>query len=130
MPNSTIINVELDNVVYRNAEFKDDLLTFGGAGTEVEGTILARDSVSEKLIPFVDGGTTNEDGIPKAVLTFDVEAAGAGDEAVRVLISGEVRIEKLVIKAGGSVTDVIQDLLRDFSIIPVSVDDLTIQDNQ
>ena len=80
MTNLTITNVDLGNVILKDGEFRDDLLTFAGAGTVVEGTILARDSVSLKLVPFVKGGVTNENGIPKAVLTYDVTAAGAGDE--------------------------------------------------
>ena len=133
MANLTVNNIDLSSVVLGNPEFKDDLLTFTGAGTVIDGTILARDSVSLKLVPFVKGGVTNENGIPKTVLTFDVTAIGAGDEAVRSMISGEVRTEKLIIDAdgdGSNIDNAVLDELRDFGITPVNVDELNIQDNQ
>lgn len=133
MANLTVNNIDLGSVVLGNPEFKDDLLTFTGAGTVVDGTILARDSVSLKLVPFVKGGSTNENGIPKTVLTFDVTATGAGDEAIRSMISGEVRTEKLIIDAdgdGSNIDNAVLDELRDYGITPVNVDELNIQDNQ
>jgi hypothetical protein len=46
------------------------------------------------------------------------------------MIGGQVRREKLVIDAGGTVTDSIVDKLRDFGIVALSVDELNIPDNQ
>ena len=234
MANLTVNNVDLSAVVLGNPEFKDDLLTFGGAGTVLDGTILARQSVNAaitvtpdggntgngavaasvigvdevpvpgsynlectfvvtnggvfklvdpvgnivednltlrvgdtlvstfnvkglqlvvtegatdfvagdkfgiavvangKLVPFVIGGVAGA-GIPKNVLTYDVTAAGAGDEAIRSMISGEVRKEKLIIDAdgdGSNITDAILEELRDYGITPVNVNELNIQDNQ
>lgn len=133
MPNITVENVDIGNVILQNAEFRDDVLTFAGADTFVAGTILARDSVSGNLVPFVKGGATNENGIPKAILTYDVEAAGAGDVPVRVGVSGHYRKERLVIDADGdasNVDNVVIDQLRDYSLVPIDVDELNILDNQ
>ena len=133
MPNITVENVDIGNVILQNAEFRDDVLTFAGADTFVAGTILARDSVSGNLVPFVKGGATNENGIPKAILTYDVEAAGAGDVPVRVGVSGHYRKERLVIDADGdasNVDNVVIDQLRDYSLVPLDVDELNILDNQ
>ena len=234
MANLTVNNVDLSAVVLGNPEFKDDLLTFGGAGTVLDGTILARKSVdtaitvtpdggntgngavtasvigvdevpvpgsynlectfvvtnggvfklvdpegnivednltlrvgdtlvttfnvqglqlvvtegstdfvagdkfgiavvaNAKLVPFVIGGVAGA-GIHKHVLTYDVTATGAGDEAIRSMISGEVRKEKLIIDAdgdGSNITDAILEGLRDFGITSVNVEELNIQDNQ
>ncbi|MCK5606559.1 hypothetical protein KAR91_31945 [Candidatus Pacearchaeota archaeon] len=234
MANLTVNNIDLSAVVLGNPEFKDDLLTFAGAGTVLDGTILARQSVNTaitvtpdggntgngtaaasvvgvdevpavgsynlectfaitnggvfkledpagnivednltlrvgdtlvttfnvqglelvvtegstdfvagdkfgvavvanaKLVPFVIGGVAGA-GIPKNVLTYDVTATGAGDEAIRSIISGEVRKEKLIIDAdgdGSNITDTILDQLRDYGITPVNVGELNIQDNQ
>lgn len=76
-----------------------------------------------------------EDGIggaqiPSMVLTYELVATGAEDQAQRVMVSGRVRREKLVIDAGGTVTDRIVDALRDFGIVAEKVDELNIQDNQ
>lgn len=67
---------------------------------------------------------------PKAVLTYDVTATGAGNISSRLLISGQVRRNKLVINGGGTVTDAIVDALRNYSIEALPVSELNIQDNQ
>ena len=133
MPNIEITNVDQGNVLLSDGKFNDELLTFGGAGTVVEGTILARDSVSLKLVPYVKGGTTNENGIPKAVVTYDVEAAGAGDVPIRALVDGDVRFERLVIDADGDNSNVdkaVRDQLRDYGITVKNVEQLSVLDNQ
>jgi hypothetical protein len=133
MSNITITNNDIGNVILKDGKFDDGLLTFAGAGTVIEGTILAIDSVSLKFIPFVKGGTTNEDGIPKAVLTYDVTATGAGDETIRAMVGGEVRQDKLVIDADGDNSNVdaaVLSQLRDYSIIPIKNVQLNILDNQ
>ena len=133
MANLTITNVDLGSVILKDGEFRDDLLTFAGAATVLEGTILARDSVSLKLVPFVKGGVTNENGIPKAVVTYDVVAAGAGDESIRDMVSGSVRAERLIIDADGDGSNVdaaVLDQLRDYSLISIDVQELNILDNQ
>lgn len=68
--------------------------------------------------------------IPSMVLTYELVATGTEDQAQRLMVSGRVRREKLVIDAGGTVTDSIVDALRDFGIVAESVDELNIQDNQ
>lgn len=133
MSNITVTNVDIGNVILKDGEFRDDLLTFAGAGTVKEGTILARDSVSGKLVPYVKGGVTNENGIPKAVLTYDVTATGAGDVAIRDMVSGSVRAQRLIIDAdgdGSNVDAVVLDELRDYSLVSIDVQELNILDNQ
>ncbi len=129
----TITNNDLGSVILKEGEFRDDLLTFSAAATVLEGTILARDSVSLKLVPFVKGGSTNENGIPKAILTYDVTATGAGDEAIRDMVSGSVRAGRLIIDADGdnsNVDNVVLDQLRDYSLVAIDVQELNILDNQ
>jgi hypothetical protein len=129
----TVTNVDIGNVILQDAQFRDDSLTFGGAGTVVEGTILARDSVSGALVPFVKGGTTNENGIPKAVVTYDVTVTGAGDVPVRVGVAGSYRKERLVIDADGDDSNIdaaVIDQLRDYGLVPIDVQELGILDNQ
>ena len=133
MANSTITNNDLGSVILQNGQFRDDLLTLGGAVTVLEGTILARDSVSLKLVPYVKGGVTNENDIPKAILTYEVVSAGAGDVPVRDMISGSVRANRLVIDADGDATNVdnaVLDELRDYSLVSIDVSELNILDNQ
>lgn len=129
----TVTNVDLGNVILQDAKFRDELLTFAAGGTVKEGTILARDSASGKLVPFVVGGVTNENGIPKAIVTYDVTATAAGDVAIRAGVAGGYRKERLVIDADGdasNITDAILDQLRDYGLVPVNVAELGILDNQ
>ena len=133
MANLTIENNDLGSVILNNAKFQDDLLTFAGAATVLEGTILARDSVPGKYVPFVKGGSTNENGIPKAVLTYEVIAAGAGDESIRAGVAGEYRKERLVINADGddsNIDKVVEDQLRDYNLVPINVTENNVLDNQ
>jgi len=131
--NMTVTNNDLGSVILQDGQFRDELLTVGGAVTVLEGTILARDSVSGKLVPYVKGGVTNENGIPKAVLTYEIVAAGAGDEPIRDMVSGTVRASRLVIDADGdasNIDDVVLDELRDYSLVSIDVQELNILDNQ
>ncbi len=133
MSNLTITNVDLGSVILEGGSFDDGLLTFAGAATVLEGTILARDSVSKKYVPFVKGGATNENGIPKAVITYDVEALGAGDEAIRAFLGGKLRKQRLIIDADGDDSNIDEDVLdqlRDYAMISTDVKELNILDNQ
>jgi hypothetical protein len=133
MPNLTVTNLNLGSVILKDGEFRDDFLTFTGAATVLAGTILARDSVSLKLVPYVKGGVANENGIPKAILTYDVVAAGAGDESIRDMVTGSVRKELLIIDADGDGTNIdnaVLDQLRDYSLVSIDVQELNILDNQ
>lgn len=235
MPNLTITNLNIGNVILKEGQFRDDLLTFGGAGTVLSGTILARKAVADAIVEAADGGNTGNgtitlatvvagqvvpivgiyvltvttlvanggilqlkdpngavvasdlvmtvgagastvfkaagleftitdgstdlavadfftmtvaaDGkmvpfviagaggaqIPKAVLTYDVVAAGAGDEAIRNMVSGSLRKERLIIDAdgdGSNITDAILDQLRDFTLVSTDVQELNVLDNQ
>lgn len=110
---------------------RPELITFAGAATLLAGCILARDSVSLKLVIFVKGGSTNGNGIPKAVLLAPVTAAGAGDVMGDALILGGVRKERLVINADGNDTNIdaaVIDQLRAFGITPVSTQQLAVLD--
>ena len=132
-PDPTISNIDVGSVIFKDARFRDEELTLAGADEIAEGTILARDSVSLKLVLFVKGGSTNENGIPKAVLTYDVSIAGAGDVQIRAMESGEVRAERLIIDADGDASNIdnaVLDQLRDYKIIAVDVHELNILDNQ
>ena len=130
---TTVTNIDHGSVVYRHPVYEDDVLVFTAAGTVAAGTILARDSVSLKLVPYVKGGVANENGIPKAVLTVAVTAAAAGDQPVRPLIAGEVRRERLIINADGSGINIdaaVLDQLRDHNIAAISVQQTAVLDNQ
>lgn len=131
--NMTVNNINTSSVILKDAEFRDDTLTLAGADTILAGTILARDSVSLKLVLFVKGGVTNENGIPKAVIVEELITTAGGDFVVRPLVSGDVRKEQLVIDADGDDSNIdgaVLDQLRDYSIVAQNVSELNIADNQ
>lgn len=133
MANINISNNDLGSVILKGGEFQDDTFTAAGADTFLEGTIMARDSVSLKSVPFVKGGATNENGIPKAVLTYEHVTTGAGDTAIRDMVSGVVRASRLVIHADGNASNIdaaVLDQLRDYALVGIDVSELNIQDNQ
>ena len=235
MSNIAIENVSLASSILANAVHRDDTLTFAGADTYVDGTILARQAVAIAVTPAADGGntgngtvtlatvvagqvvpvvgayvlictavvtnggvfslidpngaiveagisltigagsvtvveaaglqfsvtegstdfvigdfftlTTTADGklvayviagaagaqVPIAILTYDITVTGAGDVAIRAMVSGEVRKELLVVDADGdasNITDAILDQLRVAKIVAVDVQELNIPDNQ
>lgn len=55
--NLTITNVDVGSVIWETGEFRDDLLTFGGAGTVLEGTILARKAVADAVVAAAGANT-------------------------------------------------------------------------
>lgn len=133
MANLVVTNVDDLSPILEGATFQDDIVTFAGADTFAAGTILARDTVSDKLVLYVKGGVSQGNGIPSAILTADLVAAGAGDENTRVATSGKFRKEKLIIDADGddsNIDDVVKDLLRQIGLVPINVQELNSQDNQ
>ena len=128
-----VTNIDSGSVLIEGGQFKDDLITFAGEDTFVAGTILARSTASGKLILFVKGGVTDGNGVPVAVLTYDVTATGAGDVAGRALIAGVVNKGRLVIDADGDDSNIdgaVIDDLRNVGIVPVTVSQLSQLDNQ
>ena len=112
--------LEIDQCSHREA-----LLTFAGAATAKKGTILAVDSSTLKYVLFVKGGSSNGNGIPKAVLGYEVVATGASDIKVSAIVEGKLNKKRLVIHANGddSAVDVaVLDQLRDYGIVAVNVE--------
>ena len=133
MANLEITNNKTRGIVLWEPTFKDETVTAAGADTFAAGTILARDSASLKLVLFVKGGVTNENGIPKAVLTQDLVFAGAGDLPARPMVQGEVRTGDLIIDADGDASNIdaaVLDELRDYGIVGLSTTQLAELDNQ
>jgi hypothetical protein len=83
------------------------------------------------LVPFAVAGVGGAQ-IPIAILTYELTVTASGDFAIRSMVSGSVRKERLVIDgtaAGVGITDAIIDQLRNFSIVPIDVAELNIEDN-
>jgi hypothetical protein len=78
MANITITNLDQGSVILQNAEFRDELLKFTGAGTVVEGTILARKSVADAITAAADGGNTGNGTVTSATVVAGKEIPQVG----------------------------------------------------
>jgi hypothetical protein len=101
-----------------------DTFTAPGAATYVAGLVLARNTSTQKLVPFVSGGATGL-GTPCAILEQSYVASGAGDIACTPIISGDVFLDKVSILAGGSLTAVQRDTLRSYGINTIVSEDVS-----
>lgn len=111
----------------------DELVTFDGAGTLKAGTILARDTGTGELVPFVKGGATTGNGDAKAVLGYELTAGSAESLSARPIIGGRIRAADLVIDADGDASNVdgaVLDELRDYGIVAMDTAQLSNFDNE
>ena len=125
----SVVDTTIDNGSPQIGEgvHSQELLTFASAKTIIAGTILARSSVTAKLVPFVIGGT-NGSNLPIAVLNYDVTRTAIGDSAVSALIAGTVIKERLIVDADGdgdNITAAILDQLRAAGVVAVATRQLT-----
>lgn len=132
MTNIRTAHIDIGAIEIDGAVHHDEIVTFAGGATYKTGTILARDTVTDKLIPYVKGGNTNGDGVPSAVLTYGITRVTPGDAYARVLVSGHVNRHRLVIHAdgdGSNVDETVLDLLRARGIVASKVHQLVQFDN-
>ena len=133
MGDPIITNVDLGSVILENARFRDGLMTFAGADTMAKGTIVARDTSTLKYVIYAKGGVTDGNGVPRGILTEEIVAAGAGDEAIRPAIAGDFRKERLIIDADGDDSNIdgaVIDLLLSTGLVAIDALELNVLDNQ
>lgn len=127
-PTQTTTTIDYGSVFWDKPEVEDHLLTFAGPATYLKGTLLARDTATQKWVPFVVGGATNGNGTPRGILAHDATAAGAGDQSARVVVAcNAVNRKRLIIAADGSDTNLTklhEDVLRSYSIVCVNAQQL------
>lgn len=131
MANLIKTNVDVGNFQLGDNAFKDDTYVFTGALTIEEGTILARLTASEQLVPFVIGGSLGAE-IPVGIATEQIIVTGAGTPPTRILISGKVRKERLIVQADGddsNIDQIVRDELQQAGIQAINVKELQILDN-
>ncbi len=95
----------LSKPILSNLEPRDETLT-ATIKTYPVGTLLARNTSTLKLIPFVKGGNSNGNGIINSVLTAELVATAAQDYGVSVMIAGQVDKDLLIINADGNASNV------------------------
>lgn len=95
----------LSKVILSNLEPRDETLT-AAIKTYPVGTLLARDTSTLKLVPYVKGGSTNGNGIINSVLSAELVASASQDYNVSVMIAGQVDKDLLIIDADGNASNV------------------------
>jgi hypothetical protein len=91
----------------------------GSNGVLDKGTLLARNSSTSKLVPYVSGGSTGI-GTPVAVLPQAYTWASTGDKKLDILFGGRVLQSKLIAHGVGAITTAeAQSLMSNSNVIPV-----------
>lgn len=132
-------NIEITNIDNRTSRmhvktFADDTFTAASA-VYADGTVLARNTATGKLVPYASAGLNGAD-TPVTVLTYEIDATGAaGDKPVRVPVDAEFNRDLLIEHGVGLVKDQanpwkVYDSLQDYNISSVSVSEENILDNQ
>lgn len=129
MANIEIQNNKTRGIVLWEPVHEDAVAVFGGAATWPAGSVLGKVTASGKYARFAPGAADGSE-VPIAVLSQDVEAAGAGDVPIRPVIAGRVRAGDLVNDVDAALTAVQIDQLRDYSIIALGTTQLAELDNQ
>lgn len=129
MSNLEIVNQDTSVVPIGDNEYKTATFTAVGANTYPAGTVLARNSSTDKWEVYVDAGA-NGTGIAKSVLQQELITTGAGDVGYRIMEKGRVDQNKLSIFGGGGVTEAMIDSLRDYGILCEPVEETGRLDNQ
>ena len=101
---------------------KNELMTVANTVVYIEGTILARSTATLKLIPYVKGGSTAGNGVPKYVLATGFTATASGDVKVNAIKwAGNEGLDfaQMVIQAdtdNSNITSIVLDELRVYNI--------------
>lgn len=127
MPNITITNSDSGSVVVELGGTQDGLLLNAEAAevTFVAGTLLSQTGADFVVFAGVAG--------PVFVLTYDVVAPASGNVGITALSAGRVNVNRLVVHDVDPpvpLTPAYLSQLRDYSIIPVDVEQLGAIDNQ
>lgn len=106
----------------------------GDGGVILDNTLVALDTSTLKLVPYVKGGSTNGNGVVYGVLTNGFTATATGDTAVRVAVGPGAKFVKdyLVIQADGDATNIdaaVKLLALGVGINIVESTDLHVADN-
>ena len=131
---ATVVKTNIDNtsIVLDGASYRDHTFTFAGAATYPAGLLLALNTSTGKIVPYVSGGADGT-GTVVSILTYEISATGAGDLAIRYLQAGVVRADYLYTAAApgtiGITDQVLLGNLQDNNISAVFSDDRSIYDN-
>jgi hypothetical protein len=103
-------------------------ITAGGTELDDAATVTFTVAAGSKWVPFVGTGTNGSEK-PSAVLTYELYKASSGDLAARLMVAGRVKKERLVIDAGGSMSEANLAALRAAGVVAIATEQLGAYDN-
>lgn len=107
---------------------KNQLFTVADGVTYKAGTLLARDTATLKLIPYVKGGSTNGNGVVKYVLEKEVVATVTGDIKVNVIKKAYdegLDFDQLVIQADGDNSNIDANVIDEMRTYNLEVENFS-----
>ena len=126
-----LFNVQTDKATFKN--------NTGVEQAFAAGTLLARDSSDDTIVPLLSTNTLNGANLPVGVLMSPVAslADAATSTGATFAFKGEVASDKVILQGADTYTTVIaeggnrtiKDLMTDRNLIPRVVDELTRHDN-
>lgn len=137
-PNGALVADDLEMTVGAGAASRFEVggltftLTDGSTDFVAGATFTITVAADGKLVPYNPAGAGGVQR-PIAVLTHVTSRTGAGDVAIRAMVSGKVNKQRLIIDVdgtGANITAPILDQLRRAGIVAIDVKDLSVLDNQ
>ena len=122
-----ITNAKIAGLAVYSPVYSEEIVTLD-QGVTLRGTILARSTTTNKLVPYVKNGADGN-GVINSVMGFTVTTDTAGDYKLDVLIGGVIRRGKLISGSGDVGLDEI-DRLRSIGIVAKIVLQMSREDNQ
>jgi hypothetical protein len=111
--------------------FHQETFSAAGALTFPKGMVLGRITASGK-VTFYASGAVDGTQFPMGVLMNELITTGAGDTEIRIMLTGQVREDKLLVWTAGVPvvpTTGERQLLHDYGIIGLPDDELLRFDN-
>ena len=101
-------------------QFETGVVSVPANSTLKKGAVLKRNGAKFEVVSLMSAET------PVVVNPFDIENSGsaAADMSLRAIISGPVRADLLLV-GDQKTTDVQNDMIRSYGIIPIKVNDIS-----
>lgn len=131
----TITNNDLGTSILISGQYRDELLTFAGAGTVAAGTILARKTVADAVTAAADAGNTGDGTVTLATVAagsvvplvgaynFECTAAVTNGGVFKLVDpNGAIVATDLILTAGAGATTVIEAAGLQFTVTDGATD--------
>jgi hypothetical protein len=102
----TVVNHDLNDGRIADGVFEDQTFYSAGADTYLDNTLVALDTSTLNLVPYVKGGSTNGNGVVYGVMTKGITVGATSSTPIRVMVGGRMVKDKVVIHADGDASNI------------------------